>query len=153
MSTRTAARATALTATFGLAALSWVVAVHEMNGMDMGVATPLGSFNFFIALWVPMMAAMMLPGAAPAVSRFAGARLDAVLLFIGSYLIIWTLVGVVVFALYRPHGSFSAGSIAIAAGLYELTPLKQFFRRRCRETSNPDSNSGFTVWAQEWDRC
>jgi predicted metal-binding membrane protein len=35
--------------------------------------------------------------------------------------------------LYRPHGSFAAGAIAIAAGVYEFTPLKQVFRRRCRE--------------------
>ena len=38
-SARTAATAAALTATLGLAAASWVVAVRQMNGMDMGVAT------------------------------------------------------------------------------------------------------------------
>jgi predicted metal-binding membrane protein len=36
--------------------------------------------------------------------------------------------------LYRPHGTFAAGTVAIAAGLYELTPLKRHFRRRCRES-------------------
>ena len=61
----TAATAAVLTVTLGLAAACWVVAVRQMNGMDMGVATRLGSFAFFIAVWVPMMAAMMLPGAAP----------------------------------------------------------------------------------------
>src|SRR4029077_12645693 len=55
-------------------------------------------------------------------------------LFVGSYLAVWTLVGVAVFALYRPHGSFIAGVVVVAAGLYELTPLKQYFRRRCRES-------------------
>lgn len=39
----------------------------------MGVATDLGSFTFFIAIWVSMMAPMMLPGAAPAVVVFARA--------------------------------------------------------------------------------
>ena len=39
----------------------------------MGVATELGSFAFFVALWVSMMAAMMLPGAVPAVLRRAHA--------------------------------------------------------------------------------
>ena len=58
---RTAARAAALAATIGLAAASWVVAVWQMQGMDMGVATRLGSFASFIAVWVVMMAAMMLP--------------------------------------------------------------------------------------------
>jgi predicted metal-binding membrane protein len=83
-----------------------------------------------------MMAAMMLPSAAPAVSRSAQAsgRLYAVPLFIGLYLAVWTAVGVAVYALYRPHGSVAAGAIVIAAGLYELTPLKRHFRRRCRES-------------------
>jgi hypothetical protein len=49
---RTAATAAALTATLGLAAASWVVAVRQMNGMDMGVATRLGSFALFVTLWV-----------------------------------------------------------------------------------------------------
>ena len=125
--------AVALAATLGLAAASWVVVVRRMNGMDMGVATTLGSFTVFIALWVSMMAAMMLPGAAPATMRRARAiSARAVPAFVGSYLAVWTLVGVAVYALYRPHGSFVAGVIVIAAGVYELTPLKQHFRRRCR---------------------
>jgi predicted metal-binding membrane protein len=130
--------AAALAVTLGLAAAAWVVAVRQMNGMDMGVATELGSFAFFAALWVSMMAAMMLPGAAPAVVRSAHAsgRVRAVPLFVASYLGVWTLVGVAVYALYRPHGSSAAGAFAIAAGVYELTPLKQHFRRRCRESVN-----------------
>ncbi len=122
--------------TLGLAAVSWVVAVGQMSGMDMGVATRLGSFAFFAAVWVPMMAAMMLPGAAPAVLRRAHAsgRVRAVPLFAGSYLAVWALVGVAVYAVDRPHGSFAAGVVVIAAGAYELTPLKQHFRRRCRES-------------------
>jgi predicted metal-binding membrane protein len=82
-----------------------------------------------------MMAAMMLPGAAPAVLRRAHASggVRAVPLFVGSYLAVWTLVGVAVYAAYRPHGSLAAGALAIAAGVYELTPLKQHFRRRCRQ--------------------
>jgi predicted metal-binding membrane protein len=134
-STRTAATAAALMATLGLAAASWVVAVRQMNGMDMGVGTRLGSFAFFVALWVSMMAAMMLPGAVPAALRHAHAsdRVRAVLLFVGSYLAVWTLVGVAVYALYKPHASFAAGAVAIAAGVYELTPLKWHFRRCCRE--------------------
>jgi predicted metal-binding membrane protein len=134
-SVRTAATAAGLTATLGLAAASLVVAARQMNGMDMGVATRLGSFGFFVALWVSMMAAMMLPGAAPAVLRrvHASGRVRAVPVFVGSYLAIWTLVGVAVYALYRPHGSFAAGAVAIAAGVYEFTPLKQQCRRRCRE--------------------
>jgi predicted metal-binding membrane protein len=135
-SARTAATAAALAATLGIAAASWIVAVRQMNGMDMGAATELGSFAFFVALWVSMMAAMMLPGATPAVLRRAhsSGRARAVPLFVGSYLAVWTLVGVAVYALYRPHGSFATGAVAIAAGVYEFTPLKQHCRRRCRES-------------------
>jgi predicted metal-binding membrane protein len=54
--------------------------------------------------------------------------------FAVTYVAVWTLVGLAVYALYRPHGSAAAGAVAIAAGVYELTPLKQHFRRRCRES-------------------
>jgi predicted metal-binding membrane protein len=128
--------AAALAATLGLASAAWVVAVQQMSGMDIGAATELGSFAFFIAVWVPMMAAMMLPGAALAVSRFVRAKghVLAMPLFAGSYLAVWSLVGLAVYALYEPHGSSAAGALTIAAGVYELTPLKRDCRRRCRKT-------------------
>jgi predicted metal-binding membrane protein len=126
----------ALTVTLGVAAACWVVAVRQMRGMDMGVGTRLGSFAFFIALWVAMMAAMMLPGTVPAVLRRARAsgRVLAAPLFVGMYLAVWTLMGLVVYWLYRPHGYAVAGGVVIAAGVYELTPLKRHFRLRCRQS-------------------
>jgi predicted metal-binding membrane protein len=130
----TAATAAALTATLGLAAAAWVVAVWQMTGMDMGTATELGSFGFFAAPWVSMTAAMMLPAAARAVVRHVHAsdRVRTVPVFVGSYLAVWALVGVAMYAVYRPHGSVAAGALVIAsAGVY--TPLKRHFRRRCRE--------------------
>jgi predicted metal-binding membrane protein len=147
MSTRSAstvAPAAALTATIGLAAVCWIVALRQMNGMDMGVATRLGSFEFFVGAWVSMMAAMMLPGATHAVVRHASARggVGAVPLFVGSYLAVWTLVGLAVYALYRPHGPSVAGAVAIAAGVYELTSLKRRFRRRCRENARSGLSFG-----------
>jgi predicted metal-binding membrane protein len=133
---RTGTTAAALTATLGLAAASWGIAVWQMHGMDMGAATRLGSFAFFIAVWVVMMAAMMLPGTAPAVLRLTqgSGGVRAVPLFIGSYLAVWALMGIAVYALYRPHGYVAAGVVVIAAGVYELTPVKRHFRRRCRDT-------------------
>ena len=124
-----------VTGTLGIAAVSWVVAVRQMRGMDMGAATDLGPLPFFMGVWVPMMAAMMLPGAVPALSRFVrtGGRAVVAPLFAGSYLAVWTLVGLAVYVVYRPHGSFAAGVLTIAAGCYELTPLKRTCRRRCRE--------------------
>jgi len=133
--------AAVLVVTLGLAAACWVVAVGQMNGIDMGVATRLGSFGFFAAVWVVMMAAMMLPGATPAVLRYArvNGRIRAVPLFAGSYLAVWALAGAVVYAADRPHGPVAAGAVVIAAGAYEFTPLKRHFRRRCRERAG----SGF----------
>ena len=138
---RTAVPAAPLVVTFGLAAAAWFIAVRQMDGMDMGVATELGSFEFFVAAWASMMSAMMLPGAVPAVSRRVrvGGRIGVTLLFLGSYVAVWTLVGLAVYPLYRPHGTAIAGALTIAAGLYELTPLKRLFRRRCRESDG----SGF----------
>jgi predicted metal-binding membrane protein len=125
---------TVVTSTLGLAAACWALALRQMSGVDMGAATELGSLAFFLAVWVPMMAAMMLPGAVPAVSRFVRVRGRALTgpLFAGSYLAVWTLFGLAVFALYRPHSTAAAGALTIAAGLYELTPLKRECRRRCR---------------------
>jgi predicted metal-binding membrane protein len=55
--------------------------------------------------------------------------------FLVQYLAVWALVGMAVYALYRPHGYVAAGAATIAAGVYELTPLKVHFRRRCHETA------------------
>jgi predicted metal-binding membrane protein len=139
-SRRAAAPPVVLAATLGLAAACWAVAAWLMDGMDMGVATRPGSFGFFAAAWVTMMAAMMLPGAAPAVARHArmSGKVRAAVPFTGFYLAIWALAGVVAYALDRPHGSLAAGAVVIAAGAYELTPVKRHFRRRCQQ----DAGSG-----------
>ena len=132
---RAAAPPIVLAATLGLAAACWVAAAWLMNGMDMGVATRPGAFGFFAAAWVTMMAAMMLPGVAPAVVRHARmtGRVSAALPFTGSYLAVWVLAGGVAYALDQPHGSLAAGTVVIAAGVYEYTPVKRHFRRRCHE--------------------
>ena len=124
-----------MTATLALAAAAWLVTVRQMRGMDMGVSTDLGSFAFFVGVWVPMMAAMMLPGALPAVARRAraGDPVRAVPLFAGLYLAVWAFVGLAVYALDRPHGYVVAGGLTVAAGVYELTPFKHRCRERCRE--------------------
>jgi predicted metal-binding membrane protein len=94
-----------------------------MTSMEMGAAS------------VPMMAAMMLPSAVPAIARRARER-DGVLaapLFVGSYLGTWALAALAMCLLYRPPGAVIAGALMVGAGLYELTPLKRECRRRCRE--------------------
>jgi predicted metal-binding membrane protein len=141
---RDVAGAVALAGTLGIAAAGWLVTVRQMDGMDMGVATELGPFASFAGLWLAMMAAMMLPAAAPAVTRRvraqaqagAGAGIRGVAVFLATYLAVWTLVGVVAYLLYRPHGSLAAGLAVMAAGLYELTPVKRRQRRYCRERAD-----------------
>ena len=132
---RAVAPPVALVATLGLAAASWAVAAWLMSGMDMGIETRPGTVGFFAAAWITMMAAMMLPGAAPAVARhtrLAGTA-RAALLFVATYLAIWAVAGVAAYVLDRPHGPLAAGVVVIAAGVYELTPVKRHYRRRCRE--------------------
>ena len=135
----TPATTAAVIATLLAAAACGVAVARHMAGMDMGVATELGSFDVFLVVWVGMMAAMMLPGASSAVARHVrGHGIWTVPVFLGSYLAVWTIVGLAVYVAYRPHGTSTAAAVVIAAGVYELTPAKRHFRRRCRA----DSRSG-----------
>src|SRR5260370_16474697 len=96
-----------------------------------------------------MMAAMMLPGLARAVWRRArtSGAVRAVVPFVASYLVVWTLVGALIYTLYRPHGTWAAGLIVIATGLYELTRFKQHSRRCCRAPTRPGFTSGLSCSA------
>jgi predicted metal-binding membrane protein len=131
-------------ATLGLVAACWVFSVREMNGMNEGVATQLGSFAYLITVWIAMMAAMMLPGAIPAMSRRrdVNGRVLAAPVFAATYIAVWAAVGVIVYALYRPHGTVAAGVFTIAAGVYELTPVKRHFREQCRECTRSGTMFG-----------
>jgi predicted metal-binding membrane protein len=121
----------AVVVTIGLGTVGWVVTLQRMSGMDMGVATRLGSLLGFLSLWVPMMAAMMLPGTSTSVLRLLRSTRRALDVpgYVGSYLAVWVLFGIVVYALYRPHAALAAGAFTLAAGCYELTPIKRHFRR------------------------
>lgn len=132
--------AVALMTTLGVAAMCWVIAVQQMPGMDMGAATTLGSFESFAQSWTSMMVAMMLPGAVPALLRRThSAGVTAAALFAVSYLAVWTAVGTAVYWLCRPHGTVAAGVVMLPAGVYELTPIKGYFRLKCRD----GTGSGF----------
>ncbi len=135
-----------LSFTLAVAAVCWVVAITQMRGMDMGTQTTLGSFGFFLGAWAAMMAAMMLPGAAPAVVRQTRVRRTALAtpVFLAAYVGVWTLFGLLVYAVYRPHSSFVAGVTMIAAGCYELTPIKRRARQLCR--SNVRSGLHFGIY-------
>jgi predicted metal-binding membrane protein len=125
---------------------AWVVALEQMRGMDAGPGTDLGALGWFLGIWVTMMTAMMLPSAAPAVLMFSELRRDApAWAFAGGYLLAWAGAGVVAYGGFRglnalapsftaweESGPWVAGGALVAAGLYQLTPLKTACLRRCR---------------------
>jgi predicted metal-binding membrane protein len=130
----------------GAAGIAWVVTVERMRGMDAGPGTDLGGLGWYLGIWVTMTAAMMLPSAAPAAQRVARlARRLPALLFAVGYLAVWTAFGLVAYGVFRlvtsfdtgwaawsDGGPYLAGGAILAAGLYELTPLKQHCLDRCR---------------------
>jgi predicted metal-binding membrane protein len=91
---------------------------------------------------VAMMTAMMLPAVGPAAWQraCAGDRLQTVPRFIASYLAVWAFVSAGIYALSLPHSTLVTGTIAIAVGGYEFTPLKRHFRQGCAR----DVHSGIT---------
>jgi predicted metal-binding membrane protein len=151
---RIAARPVTLTALVLAGALvAWIVTVDRMRGMDAGPGTELGAIGWYVGIWVTMMAAMMLPSAAPMVLLFAKVAdsrrgSDSFVptwVFVAGYLAVWTLFGLVAYGGYRlvvsggtgylawdRAGPYVAGGALAAAGLYELTPLKDVCLRHCR---------------------
>jgi len=133
---------------FGLAAGGWWWVIGRMQGMDAGPWTALGSFGFFIGVWLVMMGAMMFPSVAPTVAlyaRMARQRRFAPLLFAGGYLVTWAAGGLIVFAVAVAGGRFAGGALAwdragrwvagatlLAAAIYELTPFKNVCLTKCR---------------------
>ncbi len=125
---------------------AWIVSVGEMRGMDAGPGTDLGAFGWFLGIWVTMTAAMMLPSAVPITLLVARLR-DAVdaCCFVGGYLVAWFTYGIVAYAAFRglraiapslvawnARGPWAAGAALVAAGVYQLTPLKNSCLRHCR---------------------
>ena len=134
------------------AAAAWAVTVDRMRGMDAGPGTDLGGLGWYLGIWVTMMAAMMLPSTAPAAQHVARlARRVPTLPFVAGYLAIWTGYGLVAYALFRVvtsldvgwlawdrGGPYAAGAVIVAAGVYELTPLKRRSLGRCRRARHPE---------------
>jgi predicted metal-binding membrane protein len=137
------------------ALVTWIVTIARMRGMDAGPGTDLGGLAWFVGVWVTMMAAMMLPAALPmivAFSRVSGGRArsgraDVVptWVFLAGYLATWTAYGLAAYGLFRSieaidpgfldweaEGPVVAGAAIVAAGLYQLTPLKRACLRHCR---------------------
>ncbi len=127
-----------------VAALAWAVTITRSRSMD-DTSMGLGSIGAFVAGWVVMMTAMMLPSATPLVFEFArGAERrrgwqTATALLGATYLGVWLAFGIVCFALYNalgmpwPNQGILGGAALVIAGVYALTPLKRASEARCRE--------------------
>jgi len=128
----------------------------EMSGSSAWMMTREWDFRhlaLLFAMWVVMMAGMMLPSAAPTLLLYArvvrsspdresaSARVYA---FAGGYLLVWTVFSLVATVLQRllsrwlllspmmeSRGWFG-GALLILAGLYQLTPFKRTCLQSCR---------------------
>ena len=122
-----------------------------MTGVKPWTAT---EFGLTFAMWALMMVAMMVPTAAPmtlmyaAVARKAAAQHDPLaptFIFVTGYITIWVIFSLVATvsqhaldqaALLSPMMVSASGglgaAILIAAGLYQLTPLKNACLKNCR---------------------
>lgn len=133
---------------FALAGAAWWWTVQQMSGMDNGPWTGLGTFGWFLGVWVVMMAAMMFPSVAPTIAlyaRMSGKSRLKPLVFTTGYLLTWLGAGVVAFLIgmaasraaggelaWDHAGRFVAGAMLIVAAGYELTPLKNVCLGKCR---------------------
>jgi predicted metal-binding membrane protein len=136
--------------------LGWLVAGQRMDGMDEGPGTDPGALGSYVSLWVVMMAAMMVPSAAPMVAvhstverrrREVGRRAfpGASALFLGGYLLAWTIFGLVAYGLFElvrsldvealswsRGGRYAAAAVIAIAAAYQLSPIKDVCLSKCR---------------------
>ena len=141
-------------ALLGAALVAWIVTIHRMQGMDAGPGTDLGGLGWYLGVWITMMAAMMLPAAAPMVLAFSRVSRERArrgnahvptFVFVAGYLIVWASFGIAAYAVFRvvtaldpgflaweSAGPWIAGGAIAAAGIYQLTPLKRVCLRHCR---------------------
>lgn len=128
-----------------------------MDDMGMGASAamdPGARLIVYLGMWVAMMAAMMLPAAAPMILMFGtvyrtkrerGGMFVPTWIFVAGYLAVWAGFGAVAWAAgdfgealaraypgLRELGPRVAASAMVAAGLYQLTPLKQRCLSHCR---------------------
>jgi len=102
----------------------------------------------FLAMWVVMMVAMMLPTAAPMILAFHSVHARnhqpdnafvSTWVFLAAYLLVWASSGITayagVLAAAAVHPALAdevSGLILMVAGIYQITPLKQRCLSECR---------------------
>ncbi len=147
---------------FALAAIGWWWTVDAMRGMDNGPWTALGTFVWFLGIWVVMMAAMMFPSVSPTVALYARMSKSRVLplVFTTGYLATWAAAGVLAFLIalvttraaqgvlaWNNGGQTLAGLTLLVAAGYELTPLKNVCLGKCRSPLGTLLGSWRAGWA------
>lgn len=139
-----------------LGAVAWSLTVQRaegMAGMVQGFAQIGGEAAFdmaapvFLTMWVTMMVAMMFPTVAPIVLlhrlvvRRRGGGAAPTVLFVGGYLLVWAMIGVVPLAVLFAARSVTvdapvihrvSGAVLVLAGGYQFTRWKQLCLRTCR---------------------
>jgi predicted metal-binding membrane protein len=151
-----------LSGPIAVAVASWVylsVMINDMSmmpGMSAMMMRELSAMQFIglFSMWAVMMAAMMLPTAAPMITAYARmqgadrARGDGwlpVFAFSGGYVLAWAGFSLAAAALQagltnlaimspmmmRATGPL-AGAILVVAGLYQFSPVKHACLRQCR---------------------
>jgi predicted metal-binding membrane protein len=131
-------------ALLGVAALAWAGVVAYAHHMGNAAGTMGIAFGEFLGMWSLMMAAMMLPAVGPVASLYLRTihsnRLHRVVLFIAGYLLVWSAVGIPAYLALRlvddhvsaPTMRVIVAALLVAAGVYQLTPLKAVCLRHCR---------------------
>ncbi len=107
-----------------------------------------GEPQLAIGMWIAMMAAMMLPGVAPAVIRVPGYR--ARIKFVAAYLAVWSVFGAAAATLQfmlesrellttdmALRSAAAANLSLLVIGAYQLTPVKRACLRLCRSEVVP----------------
>jgi len=136
-----------------LAAAAWGAVVRSsLRDDDMMMTMPMPAtvadgFAFVVS-WGVMMTAMMLPSAVPMISLYGatqrgsdGARAKGVPVagFTAVYLVLWAASGIpvylahtVIMTLPGSPFAYAVAVILLAAGVFQLSPLKQVCLRACR---------------------
>ena len=112
---------------------AWIVVIAtSRDSMDM-----MPGAGAYISTWTVMMAAMMLPSVAPFALLYARGASNAIApgFLAAGYLGVWALVGIPAYAIDRALGMdhpTATAAVLVAAGIYQLSPVKNACLRRCR---------------------
>lgn len=129
-----------------LVLISWWSVIKGANGRMDAMSTP--PFGITVLMWWLMMVAMMLPSASPAILLYGKVRairsgdseIASTWVFLAGYLATWLIFSIAAalaqLLLTGPSMALGSrdeqGALLIAAGAYQLSPLKSACMRECR---------------------